>query len=116
MMIVSYWINRRQFDKKITKFLKKEKAQAEALEDPSSPIEDHHSKNIYKRKTFNIQDEEINMGESLIESLTAQSQLESIADEGDPKKRYSIEMFEYLIQTVVKQQKRLSQLESAAIH
>jgi hypothetical protein len=75
------------------------------------------------RKKFNIQDEEINMGDSLIERSTAQSQLGPIANEGDPKKRYSIEMFEHLIQTVdilrqtvVKQQKRLSQLESAAIH
>ena len=115
-MIVSYWINRRQFDKKITKFLKKEKAQVEALEDPSSPVEDHQAKNINLRKKFNIQDEEISVGDSLIDRSTTQSQLESIADDGDPKKRYSIEMFEYLIQTVVKQQKRLSQLESAAIH
>jgi hypothetical protein len=115
-MIVSYWINRRQFDKKITKFLKKEKAQVEALEDPNSPVEDHHAKNINLRKKFNIQDEEINIGDYLIERSTAQSQLESIANEEDPKKRYSIEMIEYLIQTVVKQQKRLSQLESAAIH
>jgi hypothetical protein len=68
------------------------------------------------RKKFNIQDEEINIGDSLIDRSTTQSQLETLADEGDPKKRYSIEMFEYLIQTVVKQQKRLSQLESAAIH
>jgi hypothetical protein len=115
-MIVSYWINKRQFDKKITKFLKKEKAQVEALEDPSSPVEDRQAKYINLRKKFNIQDEEINIGDSLIDRSTAQSQLDSIANEGDPKKRYSIEMFEYLIQTVVKQQKRLSQLESAAIH
>jgi hypothetical protein len=115
-MIVSYWINRRQFDKKIAKFLKKEKAQVEVLEDPSSPVEDRHVTNIYKRKNFNIQDEEISVKDSLIDRSTTQSQLESIADEGDPKKRYSIEMFEYLIQTVVKQQKRLSQLESAVIH
>jgi hypothetical protein len=66
-MIVSYWINKRQFDKKIAKFLKKEKAQVEAIEDPTSPAEDRQAKNIHKRKTFNIQDEEINIGDSLIE-------------------------------------------------
>ena len=30
-MIVMYWINRRQFEKKVTKFLQKEKTQAEEV-------------------------------------------------------------------------------------
>jgi hypothetical protein len=54
LMIVMHWINRKQLERKITKFLKKEKAQAETLEDVSSPREDHHEKYISKRKTFNI--------------------------------------------------------------
>jgi hypothetical protein len=115
-MIVSYWINRRQFDKKIAKFLKKEKAQVEALEDSTSPVEDNQAKNINLRKKFNVQDEEISVGDSLIDRSTTQSQLETLADDGDPKKRYSIEMIEQLIQTVVKQQARLSQLESKVMH
>jgi hypothetical protein len=56
------------------------------------------------RKKFNIQDEEITVRDSLIDKPTTQSQLETLADDEDPKKRYSIEMFEQLIQTALKQQ------------
>jgi hypothetical protein len=84
-MIVMYWINRKQFERKITNFLKKEKAQAATLEDVSSPLEDHHEKNISKRKTFNIQEEDMNIGDSLINSSTTLSRLESLADDGDIK-------------------------------
>ena len=38
------------------------------------------------------------------------------AKEGEIKMRYSIEMFEDLIQTVVKLKKRVSELESAVMH
>ena len=38
------------------------------------------------------------------------------AEEGEIKMRYSIEMFEDLIQTVVKLKKRVSELESAVMH
>jgi hypothetical protein len=53
-MIVMYWINRRQFERKINEFRQKEKEQAEPLEEASSPLEDHHEKNNSKRKKFNI--------------------------------------------------------------
>ena len=64
LMIVMYWINRRQFEKKVTKFLNKEKAIAE-LQD-SSAGGDAHGKDIYQRKTVNIQDEEINDNDFLL--------------------------------------------------
>ena len=72
LMIVMYMINRRQFERKVTKFLHKEKVQAEALQDSSgAPDEDHHAKNINKRKTVNIQDEEmINISDSLLNNST----------------------------------------------
>jgi hypothetical protein len=37
-------------------------------------------------------------------------------ESGEIKKRYSIEMFEDLLQTVSKMKRRLSQLETAAMH
>jgi hypothetical protein len=63
----------------------------------------------------------MNASDSLLlnESKTTLSQMDLLlprAEEGEIKMRYSIEMFEDLIQTVVKLKKRVSELESAVIH
>ena len=38
LMMVMNWINKRQFEKKVTKFMHIEKAHAEELQEPSAPI------------------------------------------------------------------------------
>ena len=98
LMIVMHWINRRQFEKKVTKFMLKEKAHAEELQESRSPVGNSRAGDIYRRKKFNIQDEDINVSDSLLNKSTTLSQLGlSTAEEGEIKKRYSIEMFEELI-------------------
>jgi hypothetical protein len=88
------WINRRQFEKKVTKFIHKERAQAE-LQESNAPFGNRRASDIYRRKTFNIQDEENSVSDSLVHNSTTQPQLSLPAvDVGDIKKRYSIEMFE----------------------
>jgi hypothetical protein len=99
--MVMQWINRRQFEKKVTKFMQKEKAKAEELHESNVPLESSRASDIYRRKTFNIQEEENSVSDSLLHKSTTLPQLSlASADEGDIKKRYSIEMFEELIQTV----------------
>ena len=98
LMIVMQGINRKQFEKKVTKFMHKEKAKAEELQESSATLVSSHAGDILRRKTFNIQDEENSVSYSLLHKSTTLPQL-SLAkvDDGDIKKRYSIEMFEELI-------------------
>ena len=98
LMIVMHWINRRQFEKKVTKFMLKEKAHVEELQESRSPVGNSRAGDIYRRKKFKIQDEDINVSDSLLNKSTTLSQLGlPTAEEGEIKKRYSIEMFEELI-------------------
>ena len=116
LMSVMAWINRRQFERKITKFMHREKA--EGLQESGAPDGSSLNQDIYRRKKFNIQDEEeSNVNDNLlIESTTLSQQGFPKVQETDIKKRYSIEMFEDLIQTVGKMKLELSQLKSAAMH
>ena len=52
----------------------------------------------------------MNIDDSLINSSTTNSHLGPMAIDGDVKERYSIEMFEHLIQTVEKLKAQLSQI------
>jgi len=115
-MLVMNWINRRQFERKVTKFLQREKA--EGLQESSPPDGSSLARDAYRRKTFNIQeDEEINVNDSLLNKSTNNPPLDvAKVEQGEIKKRYSVEMFEDLIQTVAKMKARLSQLESAVVH
>ena len=110
LMSVMAWINRRQFERKITKFMHREKA--EGLQESEAPDGSSHAGDIYRRKKFNIQDEEeSNVNDNLLnESTTLSQNGVPKAEEGDIKKRYSIEMFENLIQTVDKMKLQISQL------
>ena len=115
LMSVMNWINRRQFERRVTEFMHKEKA--EDLQESDIPDGSSLNQDIYRRKTFNIQDEEINVNDSLLNETTTLSQNGfPKSEETDIKKRYSIEMFEDLIQTVAKLKLRVSQLESAGMH
>jgi hypothetical protein len=58
LMIVMNLINRRQFERKVKKFLHKENSKAEGLQEPSSLVSSSHAEGINQRKKFNIQDEE----------------------------------------------------------
>jgi hypothetical protein len=58
LMIVMHWINRRQFERKLTKFLHKEKPKAGEVQESSAPVNSSRAGDFYRRKTFNIQDEE----------------------------------------------------------
>jgi hypothetical protein len=65
LMRLMQMINRRQFERKLTKFLQKEKPKAESLqESSSSPVISSRAKDIYRRKTFNIQDEDFDFSDS----------------------------------------------------
>ena len=117
LMIVMNYINRRQFERKVARFLANQKSQAEGLKESSEPAGSSSASDIYKRKTLHIQDEDINANESLIKESTTRPPLGLPATEGvEIKQRYSIEMFEDLIQTVAKLKKRVSELESAVMH
>ena len=115
LMSVMNWINQRQFERRVSEFMHKEKA--EDLQESSAPDGSSLNQDIYRRKTFKIHDEEINVNDSLLFESTnlSQNSLPKV-EETDIKKRYSIEMFEYLIQTVVKLKLEVSQLKSAAMH
>jgi len=111
LMMVMNWINKRQFEKKVTKFMQKEKAHAEELQESSAPIGSSRPSDLYQRKTINIQDEEINVNDSLLNKTTTPPQLGlPTAHEGDIKMRYSIEMFELLIQKVFIHEQKLSKI------
>jgi hypothetical protein len=58
LMIVMNLINRKQFERKVKKFLHKENPKAEVLHEPTSIVNSSHAGDFYRRKTFNIQDEE----------------------------------------------------------
>ena len=58
IMFVMHWINRRQFERKLTKFLHKEKPKAGEVQESSAPVNSSRAGDFYRRKTFNIQDEE----------------------------------------------------------
>ena len=70
LMMVMNWINKRQFEKKVTKFMHKEKAHAEELQESSAPIGSTRPSDLFIRKTFNIQDEENNDSDSLLNKST----------------------------------------------
>jgi hypothetical protein len=110
LMSVMAWINQRQFERKITKFMHKEKA--EGLQESEVPDGSSLAGDIYRRKKFNIQDdEEINVNDNLLNESTTLSQNDlPKVEETDIKKRYSIEMFEDLIQTVAKMKLQISKL------
>jgi hypothetical protein len=110
LMSVMAWINQRQFERKITKFMHKEKA--EGLQESEVPDGSSLAGDIYRRKKFNIQDdEEINVNDNLLNDSTTLSQNDlPKVEETDIKKRYSIEMFEDLIQTVAKMKLQISKL------
>jgi hypothetical protein len=110
LMSVMAWINRRQFERKITKFMHREKA--EGLQESEVPDGSSLAGDIYRRKKFNIQDdEEINVNDNLLNDSTTLSQNDlPKVEETDIKKRYSIEMFEDLIQTVAKMKLQISKL------
>ena len=111
LMMVMNSINKRQFEKKVTKFMQKEKAHAEELQESSALIDKSYAGDIYRRKTFNIQDEENIISDSLIHRSTTFSQLSlPTAEEGEIKKRYSIEMFEEIIQTMFTLKREVSHL------
>jgi hypothetical protein len=95
LMMVMNSINKREFEKEISKFMQKEKAHAEELQDSSAPIGCSGPSDLIRRKTFNIQDEDYNISDSLLNKSTTLPLLGlPAAEEGDIKKRYSIEMFE----------------------
>jgi hypothetical protein len=110
LMSVMAWINQRQFERKITKFMHREKA--EGLQESEVPDGSSLAGDIYRRKKFNIQDdEEINVNDNLLNESTTLSQNDlPKVEETDIKKRYSIEMFEDLIQTVAKMKLQISKL------
>ena len=98
LMIVMNLINRRQFERKVTKFLHKEKAHAEDLQESRASIASNRAGDIYRRKTFIIQDEESMISDSLLNKSSFFSQHGLLsADEREIRKRYSIEMFEEII-------------------
>jgi len=70
LMMVMNWINKRQFEKKVTKFMQKEKAHAEELQESSAPIGSSRRSDLFQRKTLNIQDEEKNVSDSLLNEST----------------------------------------------
>jgi hypothetical protein len=100
----------------VTRFLQREKG--EGPQESSASEDSSLHGDTYRRKTLHIQDEEINVKDSLLNESAPFSQLggEPKVEKGEIKKRYSIEMFEDLIQTVAKMKLRISQLESAAMH
>ena len=107
MIIVMHLINRRQFERKVTKFLQKEKEKVEGIKDSSKPVGSSSARDVYMRKKFKIQAEEIDVSESMLNySITLPQRGVPAAEEEDIKKRYSIEMFEYLIQTVARMKER----------
>ena len=58
LIIVMNLINRRQFERKLKKLLHKENPKAEGLQESSTQVSTNNAGDIYRRKTFNIQDEE----------------------------------------------------------
>ena len=52
--MVMNWINRRQFERKVSKFMHKEKAKAEELHESSATIDSSRAGDIYRRKTLSI--------------------------------------------------------------
>ena len=101
LITVMHWINKRQFERKLTEFLHKEKPKVEGLQDSRADISKSRVGDIYRSKTFNIQDEENIERDSLLNKSVDLFQMSlPSAEESEIKKRYSIEMFEKLIQTV----------------
>jgi hypothetical protein len=65
---------------------------------------------------LSIQDEESMISDSLLnKSIHLSQKVLLTAEQGEIKKRYSIEMFEDLIQTVAKLKQEVSQLKSAVM-
>ena len=112
LIFMMNWINQRQFERKVTRFLQREKG--EGPQESSASEDSSLYGDTYRRKTLHIQDEEINGNDYLLNVSTPLSQLggEPNAEKGEIKKRYSIEMFEELIQTVVIQRQEVSHLRT----
>jgi hypothetical protein len=84
---------------------------AEGLQESDISDDSRLNQDIYRRKKFDIQDEEINVNDSLLNiPKTIPHNGLPKGEEADIKKRYSIEMFEDLIQTVAKMKLQISQL------
>lgn len=66
LMIVMFWINRRQFERKVSKFMHKEKAKAEDIQESSASDAISHAGDIYRRRKFSIQDEDVNVSNTLL--------------------------------------------------
>ena len=67
------WINKRQFEKKVTEFLHKEKT--EGLQESSAPDSISLAGDTNRRRKFIIQDEEINVNDSLLNESATISQI-----------------------------------------
>jgi hypothetical protein len=74
-MTVMNWINKRQFERKLTKFLHKENSKEEGIQDSSTLVSKSRVGDTYRRKTFNIQDEENIESDSLLITSADLSQL-----------------------------------------
>ena len=66
LMIVMFWINKRQFERKVIKFMHKEKAQAEDIQESSASDAISNGGDIYLRKKLSIQDEDVNVSNTLL--------------------------------------------------
>jgi len=98
LMIVMNLINRRQFERKVHKFLKKEKVYAEDFQESSQPVDSSRAGDIHRRQMLSIQDEESMISDSLLnKSIHLSQKVLLTAEQGEIKKRYGIEMFEELI-------------------
>jgi hypothetical protein len=102
MFVILSWINKREFEKKVTEFLRQQKARPEGLLESSAPDSSSSAPEIERRKTFLSENEDSIFKEALLNETTTLSKHGLPApDKEDIKKRYSIEMFEDLLQTVV---------------
>lgn len=52
MMFLMYWINKREFEKKVSEFLQKQKRLPELLEDSTAPESSSRARDIEERKTY----------------------------------------------------------------
>jgi hypothetical protein len=114
-MLVMYWINKKEFEKKVKEFLQKQNPPPELPQDSSARDSSSRIRDTEDRKTFIAEVEVIIFKETLLNDSTAPSKIAPPkARDEEIKKRYSIEMFEDLLQTVVKLKERLNQVESDA--
>ena len=73
LIFMMNWINQRQFERKVTRFLQREKG--EGPQESSASEDSSLYGDTYRRKTLHIQDEEINGNDSLLNESASLSQL-----------------------------------------